>query len=82
MGSINNNKPTNLYIQFVGKGFTLTLQKWNQPWWFYLSDGCRLLRDIESSIRKAGFKSVTCQAFEAKNIGPFVKPHIMGYADV
>ena len=67
---------------FVGKGFTLTLQKWNQPWWFYVADGCRLMRDIEDSIRKAGFKSVKCQSFEARNVGPFIKPHIMGYAEV
>ncbi|XP_028411282.1 methyltransferase-like protein 7A [Dendronephthya gigantea] len=65
-----------------GEGFLLTLQKWNQPWWFYFGDGCNLMRDTESSIRKAGFKSVKCEAFDAKNVGPFIKPHIMGYADV
>ena len=60
----------------------LTLQKWNQPWWFYFGDGCRLLRDTEDSIRKAGFKFVKCEAFDAHYVGPFVKPHIMGYAEI
>ena len=67
---------------FTGKGFTFSLQKWNQPWWFYFSDGCRLMRDIETSIKQAGFKSVKCEAFDARNVGPFIKPHIMGYAEV
>lgn len=40
------------------------------------------MRDTENSIRKAGFKFVKCEAFDAKNVGPFIKPHIMGYADV
>jgi hypothetical protein len=68
--------------EHLGKGFMLTLQKWNEPWWVYVADGCRLLRNTEDFIRRAGFKLVKCEAFEATGVGPLVKPHIIGYAEI
>lgn len=61
----------------------LSFQRMVDPFWYYLADGCRLTRDIESNIKKAGFKNVECQRFDASRwIIPVVKPHIMGYAEI
>lgn len=66
-----------------GKGYWMScLQNIMNPIWFYVADGCHVARNTESLIRKADFKNVECQCFDTKVHPPFLRPHIMGFAEM
>lgn len=57
------------------------LRRWQrliQPLWRIVADGCQPDRDLEASIRAAGFTSVEITAFRIA--APIVSPHITGRA--
>lgn len=51
--------------------------------WRYFSDGCNPARDLEASIRAAGFRDIELEAYDQEGkgwISAVTRPHISGFA--
>jgi hypothetical protein len=58
----------------------LRAQRWCEPVWRRLADGCHLTRDTESAIRRAGFEFAWIERGAIRALTPLLRPSIRGVA--
>ncbi len=74
---------TLLFLEHVAardEPWRLRLQRWSDPLWSRVADGCHLTRDTESEMRAAGWKFLSIDRSPIARLPPVVRPSIRGVA--